>query len=160
MNAYQFIKEHGVEKAREVVEGAPELAEYYSTIDGEYYLIEINAVNLKQLKRLVESVDLVNNCGGLVIANKITFQKRLRNEKATHFIQHPESQKLIQLLGRNQRKPKEAIKFDLFEQAIADYEEIYKCTYCNGFGEVGCQFEGTFTCPDCNGDRYVGGEHV
>ena len=59
MNAYQFIKEHGVEKAREVVEGAPELAEYYSTIDGEYYRIEINAVNLKQLKRLVESVDLV-----------------------------------------------------------------------------------------------------
>ena len=59
MNAIQFIKEHGVEKAREVVEGAPELAEYYSTIDGEYYRIEINAVNLKQLKRLVESVYLV-----------------------------------------------------------------------------------------------------
>ena len=59
MNAIQFIKEHGVDKAREVVEGAPELAEYYSTIDGEYYRIEINAVNLKQLKRLVESVYLV-----------------------------------------------------------------------------------------------------
>ena len=59
MNAIQFIKEHGVEKAREVLEGAPELAEYYSTIDGEYYRIEINAVNLKQLKRLVESVYLV-----------------------------------------------------------------------------------------------------
>ena len=58
-NAIQFIKEHGVEKARKVVEGAPELAEYYSTIDGEYYRIEINAVNLKQLKRLVESVYLV-----------------------------------------------------------------------------------------------------
>lgn len=59
MNAIKFIKEHGVEKAREVVEGAPELAEYYSTIDGEYYRIEINAVNLKQLKRLVESIYLV-----------------------------------------------------------------------------------------------------
>ena len=59
MNAIKFIQQHGVEKAREVVSGAPELAEYYSTIDGEYYRIEINAVNLKQLKRLVESVYLV-----------------------------------------------------------------------------------------------------
>ncbi len=65
MNATDFIKQHGVEKARKVVEGAPDLAEYYSTIDGEYYLIEINAVNLNQLKRLVESVDLVNCNGGL-----------------------------------------------------------------------------------------------
>ena len=57
MNATQFIKEHGVDKAREVVEGAPDLAEYYSTIDGGYYRIEINAVNLKQLKRLVDEYD-------------------------------------------------------------------------------------------------------
>ena len=64
MNAINFIKQHGVDKAREVVSGAPELAEYYSTIDGEYYRIEINAVNLKQLKRLVDSVDLVNCNGG------------------------------------------------------------------------------------------------
>ena len=125
MNAIQFIKEHGVDKAREVVEGAPELAEYYSTIDGVYYRIEINAVNLKQLKRLVESVYLINSVGGLTIAKKITFQKRLRNEKATHFIQHPENQKLIQLFVRNQSKPEAAIKFDLFEQAIADYESVY-----------------------------------
>ena len=65
MNAIKFIKEHGVEKARKVIDGAPELAEYYSTIDGEYYRIEINAVNLKQLKRLVESVDLVDSYGGI-----------------------------------------------------------------------------------------------
>ncbi|MGA4742227.1 hypothetical protein ACPC5Q_02510 [Acinetobacter junii] len=125
MNATDFMKEHGIERAREVVEGAPELAEYYSTIDGVYYRIEINAVNLKQLKRLVESVYLINSVGGLTIAKKITFQKRLRNEKATHFIQHPENQKLIQLFVRNQSKPEAAIKFDLFEQAIADYESVY-----------------------------------
>lgn len=59
MNAIQFIREIGVEKAREVVEGAPDLAEYYSTIDGEYYRIELHAVNLRHLKRLVESVYLV-----------------------------------------------------------------------------------------------------
>ena len=70
MNAIQFIKEHGVEKAREVVEGAPELAEYYSTIDGKYYRIEINAVNLRHLKRLVESMDLIDSLGGLELSKK------------------------------------------------------------------------------------------
>ena len=65
MNAIQFIKEHGVEKARKVIEGAPDLAKYYSTIDGEYYRIELHAVNLRHLKRLVESVDLINANGGM-----------------------------------------------------------------------------------------------
>lgn len=59
MNATDFIKQHGVDKAREVVEGAPDLAEYYSTIDGEYYRIELRAVNLRRLKRLVDSIYLV-----------------------------------------------------------------------------------------------------
>lgn len=145
MKPEQFIREYGVEKAREVAEGAPGFPVFgYCTLTGNYIFKRSNAtayyhnetnswsedyaielILLEDLKRLVDSVDLVNNCGGLAIANKITFQKRLRNEKATHFIQHPENQKLIQLLGRNQRKPKEAIKFDLFEQAIRDHESIY-----------------------------------
>ncbi|MBD1225148.1 hypothetical protein IC789_14330 [Acinetobacter seifertii] len=160
MKPEHFIREFGVEKARKVVEGAPESAslvfyyfdevndellgpEYYRDNGSQHFNKENNSwgfcldpqiivtephdalVSVEDLKRLVDSVDLVNNCGGLAIANKITFQKRLRNEKATHFIQHPENQKLIQLLGRNQRKPKEAIKFDLFEQAIRDHESIY-----------------------------------
>ena len=68
MNATDFIKQHGVEKAREVVECAPDLAEYYSTIDGEYYRIELHAVNLRHLKRLVESLDLVKSYGGIINA--------------------------------------------------------------------------------------------
>jgi len=201
MNAIQFIKDHGVEKAREVVEGAPDktathyvfrkIPRYYSVDfqswyhDGEWWdsdchteqdlidsygldfvvnLSELkklfeksdsfsainSAINFfkewgldhsrkyvavaeddgdilqweKNLKRLVKGVDLINSVGGLTIAKKITFQKRLRNEKATHFIQHPENQKLIQLFVRNQSKPEAAIKFDLLEQAIADYEAI------------------------------------
>lgn len=154
MNAIKFIQQHGIKKAREVVEGAPDktathyvfhkISNYYSVEfqswhhDGEWWDSDCHTeqdlidsygsdfvLSLSDLKRLVESVDLVNNCGGLAIANKITFQKRLRNEKATHFIQHPENKKLIQLFGRNQCKPKEAIKFDLFEQAIADYEQLF-----------------------------------
>ena len=96
MNAIQFIKDHGVDKAREVVEGAPELAEYYSTIDGEYYRIEINAVNLKQLKRLVESVDLVKRYGGIAEV-KTLHQDEFWSERV----------------------------FERLKQAIADYESIY-----------------------------------
>ena len=97
MNAIQFIKENGVEKAREVIDGAPELAEYYSTIDGEYYRIEINAVNLKQLKRLVESVDFINKFGGI--------------EKAKSYQKYCDKFNLYV----NPR----------LKQAIADYESIY-----------------------------------
>ena len=108
MSATDFIKQHGVDKAREIVEGAPELAEYYSTIDGEYYRIEINAVNLKQLKRLVESVDLVESFNGVEMA------KRYLEEN----MECSDSERL--------------------KQAIADYESIESCkcvvtrTYENG----------------------------
>ncbi|WP_407508658.1 hypothetical protein [Acinetobacter baumannii] len=128
MKPEQFIREYGVEKARDLLDqlhklGCPD--DMKITVINGMWQRTSNGFTYPELKRLVDSVDLVNNCGGLAIANKITFQKRLRNEKATHFIQHPENQKLIQLLGRNQRKPKEAIKFDLFEQAIRDHESIY-----------------------------------
>ena len=159
MNAIKFIKLYGLHSARVTVEDAQENTHYCT--EAGYHSIKLDVayepcpdcVSIPDLKRLVESVDLVNNCGGLAIANKITFQKRLRNEKATHFIQHPENQKLIQLLGRNQRKPKEAIKFDLFEQAITDYEAIY----CVADIEK-CEFE-LGLAPD---EQYVksGGEHV
>lgn len=138
MKPEQFIREYGVIRAKELINDPLHPKMTHVSDDGRHWVNENNKnldenirkqlpslMRLEDLKRLVESLDLVNNCGGLAIANKITFQKRLRNEKATHFIQHPENQKLIQLLGRNQRKPKEAIKFDLFEQAIRDHESIY-----------------------------------
>lgn len=131
MNAIKFIQDNGVDKAREVVEGAPDRATTVKpSLDFKHFMYGICEeaggayILLSDLKRLVEGVDLINSVGGLTIAKKITFQKRLRNEKATHFIQHPENQKLIQLFVRNQSKPEAAIKFDLFEQAIADYESI------------------------------------
>ena len=100
MNAINFIKQHGVDKSREVVEGAPDLAEYYSTIDGEYYRIEINAVNLKQLKRLVESLDLVKSYGGII--------------NAKHDVKHLD-------LDWDYDTP----RVTRLKQAIADYESIY-----------------------------------
>lgn len=90
MNAIKFIKQHGAEKAREVVESAPETATHFTEALGGHYAKEgmlkmkpqwlwFNTINkewywdfaakehihLPDLKRLVESVDLVSEYGGL-----------------------------------------------------------------------------------------------
>lgn len=65
MKPEQFIREFGVEKAREVVEAA---------INGTTHVIYEQAdglINLKELKRLVESVDRVNAFGGLKDAKAV-----------------------------------------------------------------------------------------
>lgn len=75
MNAIQFIKEQGVDKAREVVEGAPENSICYDLEHGKHVAYEDTSIamcflknrfiDLSDLKRLVESIDLVEACGGL-----------------------------------------------------------------------------------------------
>lgn len=107
MNAIVFIQNNSIDKARGVVEGAPELAEYYSTIDGEYYRIEINAVNLKQLKRLVESVELIKKHGGLFAA------KCQLDKGGIDFEWYGENGEFG------------LTDLDDLKQAIADYESIY-----------------------------------
>ena len=110
MNAINFIQQYGVEKARKVVSGAPELAEYYSTIDGEYYLIEINAVNLRQLKRLVESVDLVNCNGGWNgTKNTITLFQSSLDLGLHHGVDGVDAE----------------VEIPRLKQAIADYEQLF-----------------------------------
>lgn len=79
MNAIKFIQQHGVEKAREVVDGAPGCATHLSGFTGQIYKDSGDVVyvwdgmkyhksiyehtqgmiSLFDLKRLVESVDLV-----------------------------------------------------------------------------------------------------
>lgn len=94
MKPEQFIREFGEKKAREVVEGAPKNAQRYS--DGMYFkqgewtwfwspavskwlqyekhIYSTSrfdfAVNLSDLKRLVESLDLVEYHGGFDGANR------------------------------------------------------------------------------------------
>lgn len=134
MNANQFIKDHGVEKAREVVEGAPDGATHFVR---STYLKLIGAVwwnawlpewshkdncmvkkwkcesielmktwgevyKLEDLKRLVESVDLVGEYGGLY--------------GARDFI----SGYTAEQLAKHVYSPMLRLK-----QAIADYESIY-----------------------------------
>lgn len=88
MNAIQFIKDHGVDKAREVVEGAPEGSTHLSGFTGQIYKDSGDVVYvwdgmkyhksiyehtrgmilLSDLKRLVDSLDLVKSYGGIINA--------------------------------------------------------------------------------------------
>lgn len=88
MNAIQFIKENGVDKAREVVEGAPEAVTHYGAdnywnwdgkilkrrTDNGFFINSIHGisdewisktVSLSDLKCLVDSIERINGCGGL-----------------------------------------------------------------------------------------------
>lgn len=72
MKPEQFIREFGLGRAREVVEGAPVRANWYQ-VKGKYSndLYSCNhelygeAIMLSDLKRLVESLDLVESWGGI-----------------------------------------------------------------------------------------------
>ena len=75
MNAIQFIQQHGVDKAREVIDGAPANARYFETypLRVRYYISDIGcnrAISISELKRLVESVDLIDSLGGLELSKK------------------------------------------------------------------------------------------
>lgn len=91
MKPEQFIREQGLDKAREVVEGAPESGQplYFNTTNKVYlftgyrntYFVNgvwgteddhpsmqdqtFKAVSITHLKRLVESVDRINASGGI-----------------------------------------------------------------------------------------------
>ncbi|HAV5522848.1 hypothetical protein [Acinetobacter baumannii] len=75
MKPEQFIREQGLEKAREVVEGIPSkyMECYYSTLCyctkakkySDRFNPRIELVNMADLKRLVESLEIIDKCGGL-----------------------------------------------------------------------------------------------
>ena len=112
MNAIQFIKEHGAEKAREVVEGAPGGATHLSDDACHYVnadfkplpahikeqLPELIVIN--DLKRLVDSLDLVKSYGGII--------------NAKHDVKYLD-------LDWDYDTP----RVTRLKQAIADYESIY-----------------------------------
>lgn len=101
MNAIQFIQQNGVDRARKVVEGAPEWAMSINFNNGMYYSRMEHKKGdtfLYDIKRLVESVDLVNLKGGV---------KKLKKEADCLFHNDVEGVALR------------------YEQAITDYEAIY-----------------------------------
>ncbi|WP_313433165.1 hypothetical protein [Acinetobacter sp.] len=116
MNAIQFIKEHGVEKAREIVEGIPSkyMSCYYSTLcyctkSNKYsdrFAPRESLVNMGWLKRLVESVDLIGKY------HSIDHAKNHYNNMREALNQYQYENKDIEDLSNE------------LEQAIADYEAI------------------------------------
>ncbi|MGP4772542.1 hypothetical protein ACS125_18640 [Acinetobacter sp. PFS20] len=98
MKPTQFIKDHGLERAREVVKGEPDRTASHYVADTDTYFSEefltyfdhslndwetadLNSIDeletiyelvidLRILKRLVESVDLVKAYGGIVMAKR------------------------------------------------------------------------------------------
>ncbi|QXR26990.1 hypothetical protein [Acinetobacter junii] len=117
MNAIKFIQQHGVDKAREVVDGAPEGATHLSGFTGQIYKDSGDVVyvwdgakyhksiyehtqgmiSLSDLKRLVKGVDLVTAWGGL----ESTYSK-----------------------FRYAQEHKNIYPANMIQQAIADYEAI------------------------------------
>ena len=112
MNAIQFIKEHGVEKAREVVQLAPDGATHLSNDTRHYVNADFKPlpthikeqlpklIVINDLKRLVESVDLVKSYGGIINAK--------HDVKYLDLDWDYDTQRVTRL-----------------KQAIADYESVY-----------------------------------
>lgn len=70
MNAQQFIKDHGLEKARDVVA---------ASANALVQCKDDSTFHVNDLKRLVESVELVEVCGGLVEVKKKINSESLRS---------------------------------------------------------------------------------
>ena len=82
MDAIQFIKEHGVDKAREVVSGAPEGATHLSDDACHYVNADFKPlpahikeqlpelIVIDDIERMVKSVDLIDPLGGLELSKK------------------------------------------------------------------------------------------
>lgn len=124
MRAEQFIKDHGLERAREVVNSIPvpvvnfyildidtflELPEGcnpYPYLDSKYKVY----VSVAELQRLVESVDLVNKFGGLEAA-----KRKVKMALFNGFL----------LISFPVESGIGSIYTHKVELAIADYESIY-----------------------------------
>ena len=117
MNAINFIKQHGIEKSREVVQLAPDGATHLSNDTRHYVNADFKPlpthikeqlpklIVIDHLKHLVESVDLVEHFG-----NDIGGAKQL--------LEFSKDCKTIELSGS-------VITVERLKQAIADYESIY-----------------------------------
>ena len=113
MNAIQFIKEHGVDKARKVIDGAPKWAMSINFNNGMYYSRMEHKKGdtfLYDIKRLVESVDLVNCNGGL---NGTKNTVKLFQSSLDIGLYHG-----VEVVNAEDEIPR-------LKQAIADYESIY-----------------------------------
>ena len=118
MKANEFVKKFGWNDARVCILNCACPEDRWFMRHGDL----VSDQDFDDLKRLVESHELTEKFGGLDVCKKIMFQKRLRQPKATHVLQHHENKKLIQFFSTNQSKPNGSVKLDAIEQAITDVE--------------------------------------
>ena len=113
MNAINFMQQHGIEKARKVVEGAPKWAMSINFNNGMYYSRMEHKKGdtfLYDIRRLVESVDLVNCNGGWNgTKNTITLFQSSLDLGLYHGVDRVDAE----------------VEIPRLKQAIADYESIY-----------------------------------
>ena len=147
MNAIDFIKQHGIEKAREVVSKhaecyMPEVFKYWSEQLQDYVLAPKYASFLvSALKRLVDSVDLVNQLDswgrtdvGIKKAKEVIGNNTLQasyyqpssgfyyryGHNSLYIVRDGEWKEIYGGMDSNT-----LIHTDRLKQAIADYEVIY-----------------------------------
>lgn len=78
MNVHKFVAEKGIDKAKRVLEGAPDWAVFWISRD-QYHGNIISfpnmtghySIKLSELKQVVESVNKINDFGGIGLANLI-----------------------------------------------------------------------------------------
>ncbi|HGY3246933.1 TPA: hypothetical protein ACNVU8_003312 [Acinetobacter baumannii] len=116
MKPEQFIRDFGEKKAREIVEGAPEGHKGYNDVIKQYTrgVWFSRDVLLSDLKRLVESLGLVNKVGGLKAAK---FQVKQAYEHGYLTMSIPVELNGSMCIG--------CLYIDTLEQAIRDHESIY-----------------------------------
>ena len=111
MKAQQFIKDHGLERAKECL---PSYEKHYCGLEQLF---------VEDLKRLLESVDLVNDLGGMEMLTPhfITTDKRLGY---TH-VNMAGNGRLCFLDDFCDFIPEQAISIKRVMEAIKAYESIY-----------------------------------
>ena len=134
MNAHKFVAEHGVERAREVLEGAPDFPIFgYCSLTGSYiferkhanayyhnetnswseeYAIEL--IVLEDLKQVVESVEQIN-----------VFDRGL-----------VEAKEILNHINESGNKYARLFEKTSLEKAIADYELVESFKLSNTLGGV------------------------
>lgn len=74
MKANEFIKEYGLERAKEVLMGAPEWASHFYKDKPSLYSnrgdLDDGFISLVELKTAVDAYEIVNKVGGLELAQK------------------------------------------------------------------------------------------
>ena len=131
MNAIKFIQQHGVDKAREELKKLPNSDVTHMTDDARMFVDENNPlldefqrnqikdlICIDDLKRLVESIGLVNKLGGIAIAKeKLAYGNSISAMRLSYetTITNRDGTKQNVITG---------VYLEDLEQAIADYEAI------------------------------------